>query len=74
MEIENNEPILVKPHKLMKKDVINLEKAKLIEVFAITYMGGLALMVISPKNWGSYRFFTSILGIIQPHLKFFCES
>ena len=33
------------------------------------YMGGLALMVISPKNWEFSHFFKSTLGIIQPHLK-----
>ena len=34
------------------------------------YMGGLALMVISPKIWECFPFL-STLGIIQPHLKSF---
>ena len=36
-----------------------------------SYMGGLASMVISPKNWEFLPFFVSTLGIIQQHLKFF---
>ena len=35
------------------------------------YMGGLALMVISPKKWEFLRSFMSTLLIIQPHLKSF---
>ena len=37
------------------------------------YMGGLALMVISPKNWELLPFFMSTLGIIQLHLKSFSD-
>ena len=36
-------------------------------------MGGLTLMVISPKNWEFSPFFISALGIIQPDLKSFCN-
>ena len=35
------------------------------------YMGGIALMVISPKKWEFLPFFISKLGIIQPYLKSF---
>ena len=35
------------------------------------YMGGLALMVTSPKNWEFLPSFMSTLLIIQPHLKSF---
>ena len=37
------------------------------------YMGGLALIVISPKIWEFPPFFMSTLGIIQPHLKSFSD-
>ena len=37
------------------------------------YMGGLALMVISPKNWECFPWFMYTLGIIQPHLKSFSD-
>ena len=33
------------------------------------YMGGLALMVISPKKWEFSTYFMSTLGNIQSHLK-----
>ena len=38
---------------------------------AHTHMGGLALMVISPKNWEFLPFLMPTLWIIQPHLMSF---
>ena len=35
------------------------------------YLGGLAFMVVLPKNWEFLPFFMSTLLIIQPHLKSF---
>ena len=35
------------------------------------YMGGLAVMVISPKKKGIFQFIMFTLGIIQPHLMCF---
>ena len=37
------------------------------------YMGGLALMIISQKNWEFLPFFMSTLWIIQPHFKSFID-
>ena len=41
--------------------------------YIFMYMGGVALMVISPKIWEFLSFFMSTLGIIQPHFKSFSD-
>ena len=45
----------------------------IVNIYISIYMGGLALMVISPKKWECFPFFMSQLGIIQPHLKSFSD-
>ena len=69
------------PHFINEKQkpkTSNLHQAGSVAVIlslrvGVRHMGGLALMVISPKNWEFSLFCMSLLGIIQPHLKSFSD-
>ena len=57
---------------IFQKSYMRGEKVVLLANNGV-YMGGLALMVISPKNWEFSPFCVSTFGIIQPHLKSFTD-